>query len=129
MMPIRFVACSLGFLLAGCTGPATTAKRPALVAVSISMTDGQAPTPAQLATVHRAIAPLIAERGLTIAPNSEAAEYVLAVRFAPDRLTADDGHVTVIGIERRPVTRGSSTIERMKAEADAVHQRMSVPTP
>ena len=93
------------------------------------MTDGQAPTPAQLATVHRAIAPVIAARGFTIAQNPEAADYVLAVRFAPGRLTADDGHVTVIGIEPKPARRGSSTIDRMKAEADAVHQRMSVPTP
>src|SRR5688572_8734748 len=126
---IRFVVSALLLLLAGCTGVTGNAKRPALVAVSIIMTDSQAPTSAQLATVHRAILPVIAARGLTIAQYLEAADYVLAVRFSPDRLTADGGHVTVIGIEPKLARRDPSTIDRMKAEADAVHQRMSVPTP
>jgi hypothetical protein len=129
MILIRFVACTLLLLLAGCSSLTPTAKRPALVAVAVSITDAHAPTPGQLATIHRAIAPVVAARGLTIAQSPEAADYVLAVRFAPDRVTGDAGHVTVIGIEPQLVRRGSSTIDRMKAEADAVHQRMSVPTP
>ena len=95
--------------------------------IAITTTDGRAPTAAQLARIHRVLASEIAKRGLTIVQNADAANHVLAVRLAPDPLTSDDGHVTVIGLQSKRRSGGSSPIDEMKAEADSVHRRMSVP--
>ena len=124
---IRVLVSSLLLAGVGCTTSAPAAKSATPVVLAVNMSDGHAPTAAQLASIVRLLAPEIAARNLTLVQNREAAAYVLAVRFTPDPLTPDGGHVTLLGLRPNDDRRGPTMSERMKAEADEVERRMSVP--
>ncbi len=96
-------------LLCGCATPPPTTAGPPTVMVALRVTGGRAPSPEQVAKVHRAIAAAVNEAGLRFADHLERADYVLSATLTPEPGDPNQGHLVIQGVERVGRSRVSDT--------------------
>lgn len=119
MMSVKIVfccalTCGLALVaLSGCTASAPTrntvtaqngSSEPS-VALVVRLAGGGALSPAQLRNIHQAMQPEVKAGGYRIAPNTSSADFFLTVRFTPDALEPDTGHIAVLGVDPNPMNR------------------------
>lgn len=103
---------TLGLVL-GTTGCASLRKPvaahsgPPTYALIVTMSDGQAPTAAQLVYVQDKFSQLMATRGMVFVPNVAQADQVLRVEFIPDTSDPTFGIAIVTGMTPNPLTYAS----------------------
>jgi hypothetical protein len=97
---VSFILIALVSLLSGCSTPASTASNAPTLLVVLRVAGGGAPTSAQAAKVHQAIAPAMAHAGLQLAKSLDEADYILTATFKPDAENPDGGTFAVNRIER-----------------------------
>jgi hypothetical protein len=101
-------------LLAGCVSSsshvssresATRSDLPA-VAIVVRIAGGSTTlSPREFTNIHQALRAHVTEAGYTFARNSDVADFLVTVRYTPDPLDADTGHVAITGMQPNPMKR------------------------
>jgi hypothetical protein len=86
-------------LSAGC---ATTTSETRVVDISVTAPEGQVLSNRQLEVVLALIGPQLASQGIQIATAKDQAREILLVRFTPDPLAKDGGHISILGVQPKP---------------------------
>ena len=95
-------------MLVGCATPVRPANDLPTVAVVVRLAGGGTLSPQQLTHIHHAVGDDIKNAGYDLAPNTDTADFLLVVRFTPDALEPNAGHVAITGIEPNPLNRRSA---------------------
>jgi hypothetical protein len=85
-----------------CGGCVNTTSANRIVDVAVSSPDGQALSSHQLQFVLATVAPQLLSQGIQIAGERDQAREILFVRFIPDALSKDVGHISILGIQPKP---------------------------
>ena len=126
MFVVALTCCGLAFV-AGCAAPNRTASASSLpsVALVVRLAGGGTLSPAQLRTIHEGMQKDLAAAGYCFARNTPAADFLVTVRFTPDALNPDDGHIAVTAVEPNPMNRrGAAYTENGSDEAKEQRRRM-----
>ena len=109
----------------GCAAPVRTVDNSPAVTLLVRLVGGGTLTPQQLTNIHQAVQGDITDAGYRFAPNTDAADFLVTVRFTPDALDPSAGHIAITGIEPNPLNRrGSSAKVAAPAETMELHQKM-----
>ena len=111
--------------LAGCAAPVREVKGSPAVTVLVRLVGGGTLSPGQLANIHRSLQNDIKAAGYHFAANSHVADLLVTVRFTPDALNPDFGHVAVTSIEPNPLNRrGSASLKDVSEEEKELRRKV-----
>jgi hypothetical protein len=82
--------------------------RPAVAVVVRVAGGGRTLSPREFANIHQAIGGQLDAAGYTFARNADVADFLVTVRFTPNPLSPDGGHVAITGVEPNPMKRRRS---------------------
>ena len=86
---------------------------------------GRTLTPQEFAHIHRSLQTPIADAGYTFARNVDVADFLVTVRFLPDDLDPQGGHVSITGVEPNPLKRRrSASTAETSDESREISQKM-----
>jgi hypothetical protein len=130
---LALTCCCTLVLLTGCagtapvrkTGQAKGAPDAPSVALVVRLAGGGTLSPAQLRSIHEAMQTDLKAAGYRFARNTPTADFLITIRFTPDALTPDTGHIAVMGVQANPMNRRGAGVSADVSEESREHrQRM-----